>query len=169
MGRQIQLLMSIEDEADLLSFLRSTCELQIFESFAPSTEALWVENFAPSFEGHWSYRIWNKAFAWNPEYGSVGENSHNPEHIGWRYISNLGTAPVLEVTRSRPDLSESGRLYWARNFSEPKGLNYDVDEFSRWIDKIWYWVRKHGCKVKALPLQPYALPHALSRTGVAQL
>lgn len=155
--------MSTEDEKQLIDFLRSTCEIEIFESFAPTKEDLVVNDFNENFSGHWHYKIWNKNFPWNPEYGTVGNKAHTPEHIGWRYVSNSGQAPIIEVTRSRPDLSSSGRLYWANNFSAPNGLNYDSAEFSRWVDKIWRWVRKNGRKINELPLQPYALPHAAAK------
>lgn len=163
MGRQIQLLMSTEDEKQLIAFLRSTCEIEIFESFAPTKKDLLVNGFNENFSGHWHYKIWNKKFQWSPEYRTVGPNSHDPECIGWYYVSNAGQAPILEVTRSKPDLSSSGRLYWANNFSAPNGLSYDSEEFSRWVEKIWRWVRKNSCKINELPLQPYALPHASAK------
>ncbi|WP_169850517.1 hypothetical protein [Rhodoferax saidenbachensis] len=155
--------MSTKDEEQLIAFLHSTCEIEIFESFAPTKEGLLVHGFNEMFSGHWHYTIWNKSFQWNPEYGTVGTKAHDPECIGWYYFSNAAQAPVLEVTRSQPDLSAPGRLYWANNFSAPNGLSYDPEEFSRWIDKIWRWVRKTGYKISEMPLQPYALPHAAAQ------
>jgi hypothetical protein len=163
MGRQIQVLMSIEDEAELVAHLQSTCEIQIFESFSPTAGGLLVDAFNPTFVGHWHYKVWNKRFGWTPEYGTVGPNAHNPEHIGWKYVCNSGAGPVLEITRSSPDLKSTGRLYWASGFSAPNGLSYDREEFGRWVDSVWRWVRKNRRKSQALPLKPYVLRHALSR------
>lgn len=157
--------MSKEDEDQFLDFLRGTCEIELMESFAPTTEELWVSSFNENFSSHSIYRVWNKEFDWVPEYGTVGCLAHNPDHIGWRYISNSGQAPILEVMRSSPDLSRAGRLYWGRDFSAPRGLLYDAEAFSLWIDKVWRWVRKNGRKLNEFPGQPYALPGALARVA----
>lgn len=163
MGRQIQVLMNETDEKDFILFLQSTADIQIIESFAPTMDELWVEGFNHKFIGHHTYLIWNKDFAWQPEYGSVGSKAHNPSHIGWCYVTNTSSAPILEVSRSNPSSGSSGRLYWSRNFSAQNGLAYDEASFSKWVDTIWRWVRKHGKKVKELPLQPYVFPGALSQ------
>lgn len=135
MGRQISLVATLEDERAFLDFLRSTAALRLFESFAPTVSGLWVDTFAPEFEGHISYGIWNTAFAWEPSYSQVGPRAHDPTHIGWSYVSNAGCAPVLEFSRSSP--RRPGRLYWARDFSAPDGLDYDADAFSKWIDRAF--------------------------------
>ena len=100
MGRQISIVATLEDERAFLDFLRTTAKLRIFENFAPTVPELWVESFAAQFEGHISYRIWNTAFAWEPTYLEVGPRAHDPTFIGWSYVSNAGSAPVLEFDRS---------------------------------------------------------------------
>lgn len=163
MGRQLQLLMSASDEKSFIAFLRSTASIQIIESFAPTTDALWVEDFNPSFVEHHTYAIWNKAFSWIPQFGTVGPKAHEPSHIGWRYICNTPSAPLLTVSRSNPLTGESGRLYWAKDFVASNGLTYDVANFNQWVDAIWRWVRKHGSKTQELPLEPYVLPGAMEQ------
>jgi len=162
-GRQLQLLMDASDEKNLISFLRSTASIQIFESFAPSTDELWVDGFNSSFVGHHAYVIWNQGFEWQPEYGTVGPQAYDPHHIGWRYIANKSAAPILQVSRTNPISGQSGRLYWAKDFSAPNGLAYDVVAFGKWVDSIWRWIRKHGNKASELPLEPYILPGAMER------
>ena len=161
MGRQLQLLMDANDEKTLIAFLRSTANIQIIESFAPTSDELWVEDFNSSFEGHHTYEIWNQTFGWVPEYGTVGPKAHDPSHIGWRYIANKSSAPLLEVGRTNQESCQSGRLYWAKDIAAPNGLAYDVIAFEKWVDSIWRWVRKHGRKIKELPLEPYVLPGAM--------
>src|SRR5215213_9672199 len=126
MGRQIQVAMAREDERCFLEFLRSTSDIQLFESFASTSEGLWVNDVNEVLEGHWSYHIWNRRFAWSPEYGRVGPKAHEPAHIGWYYIANNHAAPVLEMTRSDVRSGKFGRLYWARDFAAPAGLSYDA-------------------------------------------
>ena|SRR5258708_5019522 len=166
MGRQISLVATLEDERAFLDFLRSTGALRIFESFAPTAPELWVENFAPEFNGHIGYRIWNTAFAWEPTYLQVGPRAHDPAHIGWSYVSNASCAPVLEFDRSSP--KGPGRLYWARDFAGPDGLNYDADAFSKWVDRAFHWVRKYGRKQRQRDdLGAYWLPAALRDAEVS--
>jgi hypothetical protein len=159
-GKQIQLAMNAEDERSFLLFLKSTADIQIFEAFAPSSDGLFVEGFDSSRGGHWSYYVWNKQFDWAPQFGTVGDLSYDPAHIGWKYISNSSLAPLLEVNRSDIAAAKTGRLYWGKDFAAPNGLNYDAKAFSSWVDQIWRWVRKHGQKVDSLPLAPYFLPSA---------
>jgi hypothetical protein len=166
MGRQISLVATHEDERAFLDFLRSTATLRVFEGFAPTVSELWVDTFTPEFKGHISYRIWNTAFTWEPSYSQVGPRAHDATHIGWSYVSNAACAPVLEFDRSSP--KRPGRLYWARDFSAPDGLNYDADAFSKWIDRAFAWVRKCGRKQKRRDtLGSYWLPAALREAEIA--
>ena len=162
-GRQLQVLMDASDENSFISFLRGISTIQILESSAPTADELWVEEFNPSFPGHYSYAVWNKAFEWFPEYGTVGPRAHDPTHIGWRYVANRSAAPLLEVRRTNPSSGEPGRLYWAKDFSAPRGLDYDAIAFSKWIDTIWRWIRKQGKKTGEPSPSPYVLPGAMEK------
>jgi hypothetical protein len=160
-GKQIQVAMNLADEREFLSFLRSCADIALLESFAPTERDLWVTEFNPELNGHWHYSIWNTTFAWQPHYGTVGPKSHDPGHVGWKYVSNTGAAPVLEVRRSNPAGARFGRLYWANNFSSSRALQYDTQNFRNWIESIWRWVRKNGLKDHRVNDGPYFLPGAL--------
>jgi hypothetical protein len=160
MGRQIGIAAIGEDERMLLDFLRSTADIALFETFAPTLDALWVDEFAPEFRGHICYHAWNRAFPWTPAYGEVGPQSHDPACIGWSYVANSSCAPVLEIGRTRPSDLQPGRLYWARAFSAPNGLTYDGEAFSHWIDLVFKGVRKLARKLPGDRFAPYAFPAA---------
>lgn len=164
MGRQVLILMSREDERRFLEFLRETAPIQLYDHFAPTSDALAVEDFADELTGHWGYLAHNLTFPWVPEYGEVGPLAEDPDMIGWAYISNAGQAPVLEIDRSLQ--GQRGRLYWARDFSAPNGLAYDTEAFSRWVDRVWRWCRTNGQKLKANDFSAaYVFPGALAERG----
>jgi hypothetical protein len=141
MGRQIAVALTPIDEAVFLDFMRGEADIKLIESFAPSKRELWVEDFAVELTGHWNYHIWNQQFPWTPAYSRVKGDAYHHEHIGWCYVANLGTAPVIEFSRSDVAQAKYGRLYWAKYFSAPRGLDYDVEEFSRWYDTVVRWIR----------------------------
>ena len=76
------------------------------------------------------------------------------------------TAPVLEFSRSFLHEHRYGRIYWARDFSAPHGLDYDAEAFARLTDSVWRWIRKVGHRSPgAKTHSPYFLPDAWSRYG----
>jgi len=165
MGRQTQVAMADADELEFLGFLRSTADIQLFESFAPSPELMAVPGFAPRDQGHWQYFIWNRAFAWKPEYGRVAEGAVVPDRMGWSFLRNSSTAPLLEYDRHNftGAGAVTGRLYWAKHFSTSGPLAYDVDAFSRWFDQVVRWVRKHGRQKQRGAQETYFMPNAWER------
>lgn len=142
MGRQIQVALTPIDEEAFLSFLHNSANIVLLESFSKDIEGLWKNSFEPERFGHWQYYIWNKAFAWKPEYEQVGERAYYPEHIGWYYVTNTEAAPLVEFCRSDVYQSKYGRIYWAKYFSAPNGLDYDVEQFTEWYDKIVRWIKR---------------------------
>lgn len=153
MGRQIQVALTYEDEQLFLSFLKEASEIVLLESFAPTKEGLWKELFEQQVQGHWTYRIWNKEFPWEPEYGQSTSGTY--------YVSNKGAAPLIEFTRSDIGQGKYGRIYWAKYFSAPNGLDYDVDKFSKWYDSVVKWIRKSAeHKMKNGSVNTYFLPNA---------
>jgi hypothetical protein len=160
MGRQVGIAATSIDEESFLSFLRETAEIVLIESFAEAIDQLWVESFASDKIGHWTYAIWNKGFPWTPTYGRVSEKAHDKRMIGWYFVANLGTAPVIEFTRSDISKQQYGRIYWAKDFSAPHGLSYDVEAFVQWYDTIIRWVRKYGKKLSRGAYEPYFFPDA---------
>ena len=164
MGRQIAIAMTPEDEGGFLAHLRSTADVRFFGSFAPEPELLWTKEPPPPGTGHFFYGIWNANFPWQPEYGRVGPRAHDPSQIGWYFISNQSSAPVLDWSRCDLGRRMFGRLYW----SKPLSAAYDVAEFEKWVNSIWRWIRQHGRKLRAGdPGSPYCLPNAISVLGAS--
>ena len=153
MGRQIQIAATLQDEHDFLGFVRKTADVAILGMFEQSKDDIWVGTFHPDLMGHSSYSIWNQAFPWTPEYGQTKAK-------GLFYISNTNTAPVIEFSRSDVPQRKYGRVYWAKDFSAPEGLDYDIRAFGRWFDRIVRWLRKEGYKDANDPCSPYFLPDA---------
>lgn len=156
MGRQIRIRMNSEDERALLAFLRTTSPVQLFASSAPNPDALYVNDFEPELPGNRLYYVWNRTFHWTPQFRQQRTTEQNP--MPAYYLANASNGPLLEILRAEVTHEYPGRLYWANDFSAPDRLDYDAPTFSRWIDKIWRWVRKSG--TKAAPDEPYVFPGA---------
>lgn len=168
MGRQTAVAMTDRDEGAFLTFLRSTADIQLLASRAPTKEATLVDGFAPREQGHWQYFIWNKAFPWWVEYGEI-ERDPTGRRNGWVYVRNASTGPVIEYDRhnfaDRQGLSH-GRVYWAKSWAAgPTGVHYDVDGFTRWYNEVVRWIRRHGEQRVKGAYNPYYLPDALSHGG----
>jgi hypothetical protein len=159
MGRQIQVVATAADESAFLAFLRESAEIAIIDTFTRTRDALWVDEFNPELIGHWIYKIWNKAYPWQPEYRQT-DKAENPNNNGLFYVSNTDIAPVIEFTRSDVPRGKCGRIYWGKDFSAPHGLDYDTDAFGKWFDKVVRWVRKNGRKDQNNVYSPYYLPGA---------
>ena len=164
MGRQTQVAMTDADERDFLAFLRSTADIQLFESSAPSPEQIVVDDFAPREQGHWQYFVWNRAFPWTPEYGQVADGAVVRERVGWSYLRNSSTAPLLEYDRHNFTIARgvTGRVYWAKHFATG-ALAYDPAAFSRWFDTVVRWIRKRGLQQRRDAYEPYFMPDAWNR------
>jgi hypothetical protein len=159
MGRQTAVAMTEEDEAQFLAFLRQSTDIQLFVSFAPTKESLRVSEFVP---GEWQCLVWNKAFSWTPQYEQVtGDTSGQRQ--GWYFVRNSGTAPAIEYSRqnfSGDKRAQNGRIYWAKYFSAPHGLSYDVNDFDKWYNRVARWIRKHGKQKAQGTYGTYYLPGA---------
>jgi hypothetical protein len=161
MGKQVQVAMLEDDEALFLAFLREKAEIQLLEYFAPTPEKIFTEKMGPRDKGHWHYRIWNKSFPWTPKFAHVASDAKVVERRGWSYVANAGTAPLVEYSRHNfaPNGSQ-GRLYWAKYFSAPNGVDYDVESFERWYDSIARWIRKNGRRDENDRMGRFHLPSA---------
>ena len=118
MGRHVAFATSAADEESLLQFLRASTDIQIFASFAPSSEELQVDGLAPYGPNAMQYAIWNKKYAWKPKYGRV-----DPEvggHGGWFFVENTDQGPVIKLSRTniegflQKDLAthQYGGIWW---------------------------------------------------------
>ena len=156
MGRQIPIAMAAEDEAEMLSFLRSTGDIRFAGSFAPRKEDLWPDELPPAGTGHYFYSIWNTHFPWRPEYGQTEQSADGSGVRSW-YVSNSSSAPVLDWSRCDLERPMFGRLYW----NKQANVDYDVEEFEVWVNSIWRWIRKHGKKLEpGDSYSPYGFPGA---------
>jgi hypothetical protein len=167
MGKQTAVAMTDKDEDLFLAFLHDTGDIQLFESHAPSPAQIRVTGFAPRQEGHWQYYIWNKAFAWNIEYGQVSEEAPVVERRGWYYVRNAATGPVIEYDRHNFSGSKTGRIYWSKSWTlgDPNNF-YDVEAFGKWYDKIVRWIRKNGQQQNKGAYYLYFLHDALTQTSL---
>jgi hypothetical protein len=164
MGRQIPVIATPEDERELLRFIQSLSPIRVFQTFASSREALWLDDWERAdLPGH-TFSVWLQAFPWEPTYGVTGGPGCAPERAGFHYFANANTAPVLEISRGDLAKQRAGRIYWGRNFSAPHGLTYEDAEFAKLVDQVWRWVRKHGRRVENPQLGThYLLCHAWSQ------
>jgi hypothetical protein len=70
------------------------------------------------------------------------------------------------LSRSILEEHRYGRIYWARDFSAPNGLAYDVEAFARLTDSLWRWIRRVSHRPpEAKTHSRYFLPDAWSRYG----
>ena len=169
MGRQLQLATTQRDEVELLRFVRSLAPIRVFQSFAYSIDELWIDDWETR-EISADFRIWPQTFAWSPEYAQTGGPKCPPERAGLFYVDNAHTAPVLEFSRSVLEQQRYGRIYWARDFAAPDGLNYDAEAFARFVDSVWRWIRRVSRRLPdAAAYSPYFLPDAWSLYGKVAL
>jgi hypothetical protein len=163
MGRQLQLATTKPDEVELLRFVRSSTPIRVFQSFTPTIDELWIEDWETREIPSGGFSIWPATFPWSPEYAQTGGPGCPPERSGLFYISNTSAAPILEFTGSSLEEKRYGRIYWARDFSAPNGLEYDAESFARFVDSVWRWIRKVGHRLPDSDV--YFLPDAWSLYG----
>jgi hypothetical protein len=167
MGRQTAVALSEEDEREFLNFLRADADVRIYRWAAVTPEFLTVSTFPPRGPREWSYRLWNTAFAWEPEYDQwQPQIVEDPELASKFHLKNVAGAPLLEYSRHNFDshrLSVYGRIYWNTDFEIDRGPAYDTVAFGHWYDHVVPWLRKKGNKVQITKRWcQYWLPGALA-------
>jgi len=175
MGRPLILATTQPDEVELLRFVRSLAPIRVFQSCSRSIDDLWIKDWEHEEIPGAAFRVWPQTFPWSPEYAQTGGPKCPPERSGLFYVAHAGAAPVLEFTRSfledrrRPEHTRFGRIYRARDFSAPHGLNYDAEAFAKLTDSVWRWIRKVGRRLPgAKAYSPHFLPDAWSRYGTGR-
>jgi hypothetical protein len=167
MGKQTAIALAPADERAFLNFLRSIAEVKLLVSSGPTVDSLWVDSF-DCVQGWGTFYIWNTAFAWSPEYGTVTADPTGA-HNGYRFVSKVGTAPLLEYGRHNFQMENSpgryGRIYWSKYFSGIPA--YDVLAFERWYSAVVRWLRKNGKQARKGTLETYYLPDAWAKYGQA--
>jgi hypothetical protein len=163
MGKQTAIALTPADERAFLTFLRSIAEVKLILSFAPTVDSLWVDSF-DCVQGLEKFSIWNTAFAWSPEYGTVTLDPSGA-HNGYRFVSNFGKAPLLEYSRHNfQNPMIYGRIYWDTYYS---GIAYDALAFGKWYSAVVRWLRKNGKQAVKGTLNTYYLPDAWAKYGQA--
>ena len=151
MGRQTAVALSDEDEQAFLGFLRADADIRIYRWAAPRPEFLVVPAFPPRGPGGWSYRLWNTAFPWEPEYEQWPQDMRDPNLDSKFRLANTSGAPLIEYSRhalDNPAPMVHGRVYWNTDFAIYSGPTYDTAAFSRWYDHVVRWLRKNGGRVE---------------------
>jgi len=142
MGRQLAVDISEAEEQAFLAFLRESADVQIIRTFASAPDALVIDRFDPRGPGNWTFYLWNKEFPWQPRLARTSDDLPEAERRGLYYFSNTNVAPLLEYSRRVPGARlADGRIYWAKHFSAPNELKYDVEAFSAWYDRAARWLR----------------------------
>lgn len=146
MGKQTAVALTDDVEVEFLRYLRSIADIQLIESFATVAPELFVSDFAAR-QGHWNYLIWNKAFAWSPEFARTRSDLPDQSRRNLYYVSNASAAPLVQYTRHNFDGdAPTGRLYWAKSFAAPRGLSYDTTAFDSWFQLVVRWARHHAVR-----------------------
>jgi hypothetical protein len=165
MGRQIQLATTELDNRLIEAFLNDNFEYTIIKSFAPTKEALFINDLRSEYK-YDSFRIWNKAFQWEPIFEQVGKKAVNQAMIGYYYVSNTCNAPLIEFKKSVLDEGQYGRIYWGKYFAAPDGLPYDVESFTQFYEQAVKWIIKNAAgKIKSANVNTYFLPEAWEKYG----
>jgi hypothetical protein len=133
MGRQLEIVLSEEQELALLAFMRASADVQVIRGFAPTQDELFVQSFEPRGEGNHFYCLWNRSFNWEPRFSLTRTD---PPSV---YVSNKSAAPLIEY--SRHTQHGPGRIYWAKHFSAPAGPAYDVAAFEGWYNSVARWLK----------------------------
>jgi hypothetical protein len=130
----------------------------LFQSSAPTIAELIIESFkATSYPFSSKIFIWNKAFPWTPEYGQAKTQKES------YYLANTANAPLIEFSKTVPNHSEKGRIYWTKFFTSGPIL-YNITEFKKFYTTITKWIIKNARgKVKYGGINTYYLEDAWKR------
>lgn len=167
MGRQLPIVATRNDERQLLSFIATLSPIRVFVSQSINVGSIWVNDWDERDIPGYMFQIWPTVFSWTPEYKQTGGPRCPRDFAGRWYVSNSNVAPVIELSRPAIDGKHGGRVYWARDFSAPHGLDYDVAKFDDLVNRVWNWIRRFGRRRKAQALRhsPYYLPEAWQHFG----
>src|ERR1051325_286411 len=120
MGRQTAVALSENDERDFLAFFVTDGDVRVLRWSAPSPELLFVPEFLPRGPGQYTFRLWNAAFPWKPEFAQWGPEVRDPQLASQFYLKNTAGAPLIEYSREifeNPKTIAHGRVYWNTDFA----------------------------------------------------
>jgi hypothetical protein len=134
MSRQIQLCTTPKDDLQFVEYLRNNFNCALFQSFASTEDAVWIESLDELHDPHDTIRIWNRDFPWKPVY-------HKTSRDQLVYISNTSHAPIIMLERSNWDTQRHGKIYWANEASAIP--EYHVVYFEK-FNKVAQWIQKNA-------------------------
>src|SRR5262245_15332181 len=148
MARQLPIVATARDEAELLKFIRTLSPIRVLIPFADQPESLWISDWDTQDIEGCGFSVWLESFPWEPEYKQTGGPRCPKDRAGFWYVSNTSTAPIIEISRPFPDSIHGRRVYSARDCCPTDGLTDDVASFNQIVDRIWNWVRRAGRRQK---------------------
>ena len=138
MGRQIPIVMTLNDEKLFLTQLKNIADFVLIEYFAETQEKLFVDSFNEELANHHTYFLWDKKLKWEPEF------AHKQTKEKEVYIENTLSAPFIEFSRGHifpiPTGTMYGRLY-INTFPE-ENLPYEKVELIKVYDAIIKIIKK---------------------------
>lgn len=158
MGKQTAVAMTIKDEIEFITFLKSTGNIQIVKNWSPTKKPVFIDSFATDEEKDWDYLIWNREFDWRIKLMPINKNFVTDDR---RFYIETSEAPVIEYSRHNfQEECNYGRIYWSKDFATPNKLKYDVEQFNKWYLKVAGWIRKKGKQETKGTLNTFYLPDA---------
>lgn len=142
------------DNINFEAFLKGRFDCVFFQCSAPSPSALRIDSFRDtSYPFSSQVLIWNREFNWEPTV------QHYPTPDQYCLI-NTSNAPLIEFIKCIPNYKVSGRLYWAKHFTDGP-LLYDVDKFEVFYNTVMLWLVKNAAgKIKESGTNLYYMPEA---------
>jgi len=136
MGKQLPIVMTVNDEILFLEQIKEISTFDIIESFAKSSEELFVKRFNKKIENHLGYYLWDKNFEWDLEYGITKTERKLV------YIKNSINAPFIKFSRQvsypQPQGFGYGRIYvntWLKE-NLPYSKNELIETYSKMVKII---------------------------------
>jgi hypothetical protein len=138
MGRQIPIVMTLNDEILFQTQFRNIADFTLIETFAESPEKLFVDSFNEELAYHHKYYLWDKRLKWEPEFAyTITEEKK-------AYIKKSYSAPFIEFSRGQvfpiPANKAYGRLYV--NTYPEENLPYDKAELIKVYNAIVKIIKK---------------------------
>lgn len=155
MSRQIQIYTTFKDDLHFVEYLRNNFDCALFQSFASTEEAVWIDSPEDLHDPYDTIKIWNRDFPWKPRY----EKTSRDQLV---YISNTSFAPIIVLERSNWKLHSHGKIYWAKEISDIP--EYHVVYFEKFYNKVAQWFQKNAFgKIKQNDVNVYYMEDAWKR------
>jgi hypothetical protein len=138
MGKQLPIIMTLNDEKIFISQIKNISDFILVESFADTENELFVDNFNEKLENHFMYYLWDKKLKWEPKFKYANTIERKI------YIANTINAPFISFSRQHiyPEPFEKGygRIYI--NTFTVENLPYDKNELIKTYNEIVKIIKK---------------------------